>query len=125
MDNKPMVGKILWHDLTVPHAEELRDFYANVIGWEPAPHDCGDYYDFNMLAPGTENIEAGICHARGSNANVPPQWLMYVQVADVELACRHAVHLGGSVVDGPRLMGGTNFAVIRDPAGAVLAVVGK
>jgi predicted enzyme related to lactoylglutathione lyase len=67
---------------------------------------------------------AGVCHARGANANLPAQWLVYVQVEDVEASARRAAELGGAVVDGPRGMGSLRFCVIRDPAGAVLALVG-
>ena len=65
---------------------------------------------------------AGICHARGSNANLPAQWLMYVVVEDVEASARHCVELGGELLDGPRELGGGRFCVIRDPAGAVCAL---
>jgi predicted enzyme related to lactoylglutathione lyase len=66
---------------------------------------------------------AGVCHARDTNANVPPQWLIYVKVASVAECARRATEAGGAVVDGPRKMGGSMFAVIRDPAGAVIGVI--
>ncbi|MFB3107254.1 MAG: hypothetical protein ACE1ZA_20350, partial [Pseudomonadales bacterium] len=39
---------------------------------------------------------AGICHARGSNANLPPQWLIYINVADVDKSVQRCVEMGGS-----------------------------
>jgi len=123
MEDKPP-GTIVWTDLTVDDAEGVRDFYREVAGWKPAPQSMGDYDDFNMLAPAAETPVAGICHARGANANLPAQWLVYVQVEDVEAGARRARELGGAVVDGPRGMGSLRFCVIRDPAGAVLALVG-
>ncbi|MGH9323811.1 MAG: VOC family protein [Vicinamibacteria bacterium] len=122
-DEKP-VGSIVWNDLTVDDAVAVRDFYMEVVGWKFAPLSMGEYSDFNMLAPETESTAAGICHRRGSNANLPPQWMVYVQVADVDASARRAVELGGAVIDGPRGMGSHQFCVIRDPAGAVLALVG-
>lgn len=117
-------GQIMWIDLTVPNAAAVRDFYRAVVGWEPSPVDMGDYADFNMLPPGSDRPAAGICHARGSNANLPPQWLIYIIVEDVAAAAARCVELGGAVVDGPRAMGGSQFCVIRDPAGAVCALYG-
>jgi hypothetical protein len=32
----------------------------------------GTHNDFNMLRPGSGKPVAGICHARGPNANLPP-----------------------------------------------------
>ena len=38
-------------------------------------------------------------------------------------ASQLCVELGGQVIDGPREMGGQTFCVIRDPAGAVAALI--
>jgi predicted enzyme related to lactoylglutathione lyase len=83
----------------------------------------GAYDDFSMAPPGSVNPVAGICHARGDNADLPPVWLIYLLVEDLEkslAACRAG---GGQVLVGPKSMGpGSAFAVIRDPAGAVAAL---
>ncbi len=122
--DQPEIGRIMWQDLTVPNAVEVRDFYVGVVGWEYTGHDMGDYADFNMNRPGAGDTVAGICHARGPNANVPPQWLVYIRVADVEESIRRCRELGGRVIDGPRDMGEERFCVIQDPAGAVAALIG-
>lgn len=119
----PAVGTILWRDLTVQNAEEVKNFYCEVVGWTADNHDMGDYNDFDIKTPEGEVI-TGVCHARGSNANVPPQWLMYVMVEDIDASVERCAALGGNVLDGPRMMGGYRFCVIQDPAGAVLALMG-
>lgn len=115
-------GAIAWRDLTVPDATTVRDFYGAVVGWEFTSQDMGDYQDFSVLVPSTGETIAGICHARGENARIPAQWLMYVLVPDVDASAARCVERGGSLVDGPRDMGGSRFCVIRDPAGAVCAL---
>ena len=120
----PPVGSVVWQDLTVPNAPELRDFYCQVVGWTYTDHDMGDYNDYNINMPEGGHTVAGICHARDSNVNVPPQWLVYIVVEDVGESARRCVELGGQVVDGPREMGGQTFCVIQDPAGAVAALIG-
>ena len=83
-DNEDLnVGKILWQDLTVPNAEEIRKFYQKIIGWDCLPEDMDGYNDFHMVLPSTGNSVAGICHARGVNADVPPVWLVYINVENV------------------------------------------
>jgi predicted enzyme related to lactoylglutathione lyase len=77
-----------------------------------------------MLAQSTQQAVAGVSHARGSNAQLPPQWLIYVAVDDLDASLQRCLVLGGSVVDGPRALGVQRFCVIRDPAGAVMALVG-
>ena len=119
MADQPKPGRVAWQDLTVQHAEAIRDFYAAVVGWRADPVEMGGYSDFNMVAPdGTP--AAGVCHARGANARLPPQWLLYVTVEDLERSMARCAELGGEVIAGPRKMGdGARYCVIRDPAGAV------
>ena len=116
------IGTLAWRDLTVGDAETVRDFYKNVVGWESQSVDMDGYSDFNMIAPGSGETVAGICHARGSNAELPAQWLMYIVVADVDASARICAEQGGKVLDGPRALGGGRFCVIQDPAGAVCAL---
>jgi predicted enzyme related to lactoylglutathione lyase len=118
---QPPFGAVAWRDLTVEDAETLRDFYAAVAGWTPNAVNMGDYEDFDMRDTAGNSV-AGICHARGSNAKLPPQWLIYILVEDVMAAAAACTSLGGEVVDGPRDMGGGRFCVIRDPGGAHTAL---
>jgi predicted enzyme related to lactoylglutathione lyase len=117
-------GTIVWTDLTVPDAERLRDFYSHVVGWEPSQVSMGQYNDYQMNLPGTTQGVAGVCHARGVNAGLPPQWLVYIVVADMDHALKECKARGGSVVVQPRAMGAYgSYCVIRDPAGAVCALL--
>ena len=117
----PAPGTVAWLDLTVEDAPRIRDFYAAVVGWSPRPVSMGDYEDYSMVA-GEDAPVAGVCHARGGNRDLPPVWLNYVVVADIEGSVRAAEAGGGEVVAPVRAMGGGNMAVIRDPAGATLAL---
>lgn len=117
------IGSIVWHDLTVRNAEDVRTFYSEVVGWSSSGVRMGDYEDYCMTPPGQSEPAAGVCHAQGVNASLPPQWLMYIQVDSVAAAVERAAALGGKILDGPRIMGGHNFCVIQDPAGAVAALI--
>ncbi len=118
------LAKIGWIDLTVPDADGVRDFYKAVVGWETMGIDMGGYQDYCMLPPGSQDAVAGICHARGSNADMPPVWMIYITVPDVDAAVAAACAAGGSLVTGPRSAGGGRFAVVRDPAGALFGLYG-
>jgi len=118
----PPPGSILWLDLTVSDATEIRDFYKSVIGWESEPVPMGDYEDFDMIDAQTGDPMVGICHARGENAGIPAQWLVYLAVENLDQSVERCVALGGSVLNGPKEMGAGRVCVIRDPAGAVAAL---
>lgn len=117
------IGRIEWLDLTVDDASRVKDFYCSVVGWSNSEVDMGSYVDFNINLPGTNDTIAGICHSRASNANLPSQWLVYVRVESVAESAATCEKKGGKVLDGPRRMGGSNFCVVQDPAGAVLALL--
>ena len=117
------IGRIEWMDLNVNDASRVRNFYTSVVGWSSSEVDMGAYSDFNFNLPDTQDSIAGVCHARGINARLPSQWLIYVRVESVKDSANRCKELGGKVLDGPRRMGGSNFCVIQYPAGAVMALI--
>jgi hypothetical protein len=118
----PEIGSIGWFDLTVADADNVRDFYAQVVGWKPEAVGMGDYSDYSMLTPGSNTPVAGVCHARGVNTGLPAQWLAYIVVEDVEAAAARCEGRGGKVLVRPKDLGGGRCCVIQDPAGAVCAL---
>ena len=122
-EGKPEVGSIGWIDLTVENADEIRDFYTHVVGWTSAPVSMGDYSDYTMNTADTGTATAGVCHARGTNAGLPQQWLLYVVVADLDRSVAAVNERGGKVIREVRGMGSHGrYAVIQDPAGASVAL---
>ena len=119
------IGGISWVDLTVANASEVRDFYSAVIGLKPEPLSMGDYDDYVMKSPENEELAVGVCHAKGLNATLPPQWLIYFNVRDLDASIQVCEKQGGKVVSSPREMGDFRMCVIQDPAGAVAALVTK
>jgi len=118
------IGTIEWRDLTVEDATSIRDFYQSVVGWTHTPISMGDYDDYAMVTANGDTI-AGICHAKGSNAEIPPQWLMYITVADLDESLAQSQALGGKIIGGPRCMGSDRYCIIADPAGATVALYQK
>jgi predicted enzyme related to lactoylglutathione lyase len=121
-DGKLRIGTVGWRDLTVENAEEVRDFYKSVIGWESSDVEMDGYSDFSMILPESGEAIAGVCHARGPNRDIPPQWLLYFVVEDVDRSAATCESLGGRILVGPKGIGDGRFCVIEDPAGAVCAL---
>ena len=122
---KPEVGSLSWFDLTIPNAEEVRDFYSKVIGWksEPVPMEKGKYNDFNMIAPESDLTVTGVCHAQGVNKNLPAQWLLYFTVKNLDKSIEECTTNGGKIIAEAKDMGNFGrYSVIEDPAGAVCAL---
>ena len=122
-EERSETGIVIWTDLTVPNAEEVKNFYSKVIGWKPEPVAMGEYNDYSMTSPETGRTIAGVCHSRGVNADLPPQWLIYFMVKDVDESVKMCLQNGGEIIAGPRSMGNYGrYCVIKDPAGAVAAL---
>lgn len=122
MSNNNETGSIGWIDMTIADAPAVRDFYKAVVGWQTEDVDMEGYSDYVMKMPASGNGVAGICHARGSNADLPPGWLIYIVVADVENSAAACEANGGKIIVGPRGLAGGRFCVIEDPGGSVAAL---
>ena len=116
------IGKIGWIDMTVDDADGVRDFYRKVVGWDVEDVSMGDYADYSMAMPASGEAVAGVCHSRGSNADLPSGWLIYIVVADVEDSAATCTTNGGKVLVEPRGLAGGRFCVVEDPSGATAAL---
>ncbi|MBT8087675.1 MAG: VOC family protein [Gammaproteobacteria bacterium] len=122
MSDTNQVGRVGWIDITVDDASGMRDFYSKVVGWSAESVSMGDYDDFSMAMPATGEAVTGICHARGSNADLPSGWLIYIVVADLDASIAACTEKGGRIMVEPRSLAGGRFCVIEDPSGASAAL---
>jgi len=105
----------------VPNADEVKDFYAAVTGWQPEPVSMGDYNDYNMVSKGESR--AGVCHKKGENSGIPSQWMIYINVADLDKSREPCEARGGKLLTDIRSMGAMGrYCFIEDPAGAVCSL---
>lgn len=126
-DAGPPMGCISWLDLTVSDARTTSDFYRQVVGWSVQDVQMEEadkrYADYNMLGAARAPA-ARVRHARGLNRDLPPIWLIYLPVSDLDESLRRVRDGGGQIIREPRR---TNrepaTAVIQDPVGAHLALV--
>ena len=122
MSDNSQKGKIGWIDMTVDDADSVRDFYKAVVGWGSESVSMGDYSDYSMTMPASDEAVSGICHARGANADLPSGWLIYIVVEDVDASAAACIENGGEVIVPVKGLAGGRFCVIRDPAGSTAAL---
>lgn len=104
-------------DVSVPDAESLKEFYAELLGLRLEPTDMGGYNDWSLVDD--QGPVGGVCHAKGVNAKVPPMWLPYFSVPNLADAIALATGRGATLLDDRSEAG---FAIIQDPAGACFAL---
>lgn len=119
------IGSIGWVDLTVENATELKDFYAQIIGFESQGVSMGDYEDYTMSSPTDGQAKVGICHARGNNAHIPPVWMVYFYVKNIDESLTKLHRLGGQTIGDVQSMGKDRYVFIKDPQGIACALYQK
>ncbi|MCJ8014149.1 VOC family protein [Paenibacillus sp. KQZ6P-2] len=118
MDNNKagtMFGAIV---VTVNQAEEVRDFYKQVIGWDHIEMNKGDYTDYRMTTSDGQPV-AGVHHQAGIFANVPSVWISTFFVSDLRASLETCKKLGGKVLMEPMNFEKNSGAVIEYPVGAI------
>ncbi len=116
-------GRFVWYELMTTDPEAAKRFYGDVIGWTvqdwPGPNP---YSVWQADGTGMGGLMALPAELR--SAGVPPHWMGYVHVADVDRATARAKDLGGAVrvppTDIPEV---GRFAVLADPQGATIALL--
>ncbi len=116
-------GAMTWTELATRDTEGAKKFYTSLFGWkEKTSRGAGmTYTEFSL----DETPFAGMMemNAQMVGMGVPPHWLTYFQVADVDASANTAKGLEATLVVPPMDIPNTGrFSVIRDPHGAVFAI---
>jgi uncharacterized protein len=112
-------GQFVWHDLMVPDPKQAEPFYTKIAGWGTTTWESPMPY--TMWTVG--GTPSGGVTELPSHAGVPPHWLAYVAVPDVDAAVAKTKSLGGTTkVEPTDIPTVGRYAVLADPQGAVFAV---
>jgi uncharacterized protein len=115
-------GRFIWRELLTPTPADTQTFYADLFGWTPKEIDMGMDQPYLMLHHAT--LDEDVAGAMAPQMDgVPPNWLDYLTVDDVDAALAKVGALGGQAMtpamDIPNV---GRFAVVKDPTGAAFAL---
>lgn len=122
METVDVRGRFVWHELLTRDIPAAKKFYAALTGWNTLPWPLNPDY---IVCHADQRPVAGM-QAIGADmpAEMPAHWLQYIGTRDVDGAADQAVRAGGSVVKPPdTLSGAGRYAVLKDPQGAIFAVL--
>jgi predicted enzyme related to lactoylglutathione lyase len=115
-----MHGQFVWYELTTPDPDASMKFYPRFTNWGTQPFDA-NYTTFTADGQPIAGIYRQTPEMKANG--VPPNWMPYVEVSDVDASASKAKSLGASVMAGPDDIPNTGrFAVIQDPQGAVFGI---
>jgi hypothetical protein len=118
------VGRFCWFELSTTDQTAAKLFYSRLFGWtcEDMPIGPDAAYTFFRI----NGRDVGACctlQPEQLQHGVPPNWLTYVAVSNVDESVAKAQSLGGTViVPGCDVFDSGRLAVLQDPTGAVIAM---
>jgi uncharacterized protein len=113
-------GAFTWNELYTRDVAKASDFYSQLLGWEIEKMDGQDYW----LGKINGRMNCGIMALTEEFGDMPPNWSVYLSVADIEAATKKAEELGGQVHMALCEAGQVGrFSVIGDPAGATVTLI--
>jgi len=114
--NEP--GALVWNELASPDLGASSAFYSELFGWTIAPFEGSPEPYLSIKNAGANN--GGIRPL--TPPGVPPHWLVYFGVEDIEAALAKVAELGGETIAGPIDIQIAKIAVVKDPQGAAFAL---
>jgi uncharacterized protein len=118
----PGLGQVSWHELMTTDYEAGFEFYSGLVGWEKTTEfDMGEAGMYQMY--GVPGHQLGGMFNLTGRLPLPPSWLLYFSVDDIQGAVERVTSGGGQVLNGPmEVPGGDLVAHCVDPTGGVFAL---
>jgi predicted enzyme related to lactoylglutathione lyase len=105
-------------ELSTPDLGKAKDFYSGLFGWEFTDNDMGPSGIYSTFKPST-----GPGGGMFSMPGMPPFWLAYVGVEDINVSTDKAVALGATIHKGPMEIPHVGWmTILVDPGGATFAL---
>jgi predicted enzyme related to lactoylglutathione lyase len=116
--NCPQTGSFCWNELLASDTAGAAKFYGQLFGWQavefPGP------MKYSLLKQDGRDI-GGLMQR--PMENVPPHWLAYVKVENVDASFKKATTLGAKTLMPPMDIPDIGrIAVFQDPQGAALGI---
>jgi len=115
------IGALCWNELGTNDTEKAGDFYTTLFGWSrenmPGP------MEYTVFKNGGDGI-AGMYKITPEMGPIPPHWMVYFAVSDCDATVQKTTANGGGVIKPAEDIPGIGrFAILRDPASAVFAII--
>ena len=115
-----MTNPFVHIELQTKDLAKAKEFYSKLFDWKLDDIPVSDGAPYTMINVG-EGTGGGMF--MNPDPNVPPSWLAYVGVDDIEASTKKARELGATVVKDVMEVGDYGWmSVIVDPTGAAIAM---
>lgn len=117
-------GSFCWFELSTTNQTQAKTFYSSLFGWQAADQPIGPAEVYTIFKLDGRDAAAA-CTLRPDQLahGVPPNWLLYVSVENVDASAKRAAAAGGAVLLPPFDVGESGrMTVVSDPMGATFAM---
>jgi hypothetical protein len=112
-------GALTMNELDTRDFEGAARFYGQVFGWDVAPVEVDGAVQYGGFRLAGRLVAGILPMGEGFPPEVPPHWVPYFGIGDLEAGSARAQELGGQVLMGPTQVPAGRFVALRDPHGAV------
>ncbi len=110
-------GAMSWNELYTTDIEASKKFYGDLFGWMFTTED-----DYTTIM-NNGRMNGGIMEITPEMGNMPPNWMVYFTVEDIEGTLARVKELGGQVYMEPKEIGPGKIAMIAEPTGAACMLI--
>ncbi len=115
-------NSLCWNELSTPDTAKAGDFYTGLFGWARDDKDMGPMTYTSFM--NGDQPAGGMYTPTPEMGEIPPHWLVYFAVDDVDAKLTKAGELGSTtIVPAMDIPDVGRFAVIQDPQGAVFGII--
>ncbi|MDQ6650681.1 MAG: VOC family protein [Actinomycetota bacterium] len=117
-------GTPSWVDLGTTDADAAKTFYTSLFGWTAEDLPSGEDSTYTMLKQGDKAVAALYEQSADMReGGVPPAWLTYVSVDDVDAAAAQVPTVGGTVMGQPfDVLDSGRMVMVQEPSGSTFAL---
>jgi predicted enzyme related to lactoylglutathione lyase len=122
---KPRHGEFMWNELMTRDDEKALGFFEQLLGWTHQDWPMGPDAVYRLAKNGEKSV-AGMMKMTSPQFPdfVPPHWMSYIAVDNVDARFDKAVSLGGEAIHPPTDIPQVGrFCIIKDPSGAAIALM--
>jgi predicted enzyme related to lactoylglutathione lyase len=117
-------GSFCWFELATTDQSAAKKFYQSLFGWGVNDTPMGPDEIYTIFTVDGRDCAAGYTMRKEQRSmGIPPNWLLYIAVANVDLSASKAATAGGTLLMAPfDVMDAGRMAVVQDPTGATFAL---
>jgi len=117
-------GAFCWLELGTTDQDAAKKFYSGLFGWTADDNPMGPEMVYTMFRSGGKDVAGGYRLMKDQvEAHVPPHWMLYIKVDNVDASAAKAAQLGAQQIVPPSDIPNVGrFALLTDTTGAHISI---